>query len=67
MKYLINYKRYGNLENKIYSFKELKQECVKLLDCRGWDNKKDVDLRSYTSMAEYLYKGEILNILKING
>ena len=42
------------------NFKELKKECIKILDLRGWDDKDRVDLRSKQSMINYLKFYEVI-------
>lgn len=44
------------------NFEELKEEVVKILDGRGWDNKERVDLRSVSSCLDYVLEGNYRNI-----
>lgn len=40
---------------KFDCFKTIKDEALKLLDAKGWDNKDDVDLRSVHSCLSFVY------------
>lgn len=42
------------------NIKQLKNECIKILDARGWDDKHKVDLRNKASMVNYLKFYEVI-------
>ena len=44
------------------NFEELKEEALKILDNRGWDNKDAVDLRSTESCLHYVLGGNYTKI-----
>lgn len=43
-----------------HRFQELKNEVIRILDSRGWDDKDRVDLRSKESMIDYLKFYEVI-------
>lgn len=45
---------------KIYK-RLLKNECIKILNLRGWNNKNQVDFRSPESMMRYLHFYEVVS------
>lgn len=62
---LVNCKtaRNGRACTRAYeSFDELKEETIKILDGRGWDNKDKVDLRSVGSCLNYVLDGKFYDI-----
>lgn len=62
--YIVDYIKYNKKHRITLSSEDLKQECIKILDNRGWDNKQIVDLRSGKSMINYLFEN-VTRITKV--
>lgn len=62
--YIVDYVKYNKKYRVTLSSEDLKQECIKILDNRGWDNKQIVDLRSGKSMINYLFEN-VTRITKV--
>ena len=64
MLYTVTYSQYGRIYKELKTRESLKQKCIDILNNKGWDNKKDVDLRSIQSMAKYSCTGCFMGVQK---
>ena len=64
MLYTVTYSQYGRIYKELKTRESLKQKCIDILNNKGWDNKKDVDLRSIQSMAKYSCDGYFMGVQK---
>ena len=44
------------------AFNELKEEVIKKLDSKGWDDKNKVDLRKVENCVQYILEGKFTDI-----